>query len=217
MDDRAEIEARGHGPTDPPNGAMVAPGGAPPSPALVTREQLARAIGKHSRTIRRWERTRLAPALTVGEDGVHRFDLARVRELVELDERTPPTPDSFDDGDITAAVFELFGQGVEPVEVVMRLKLPATAVEALRRRWVAMRGGYIVDREIAAEICAVRGTTIRDAAALLQCVFRRHSEGDSGRHSVAVPGVIRSRFRGHPIAVPEHPVTIPDHPVAVLE
>ncbi len=103
----------------------TAPGGVPPSPALVTREQLARAIGKHSRTIRRWEQTRLAPALTVGEDGVHRFDLSRVRELVELDERsTPPTPEAFDDGDTTAAVFELFAQGVDPVDVVIRMRMP---------------------------------------------------------------------------------------------
>src|SRR6266851_10320430 len=105
----------------------TSPGGAPPSPALVTREQLARAIGKHSRTIRRWEQTRLAPALTFGEDGVHRFDLSRVRELVELDERSaPPTPEAFDDGDTTASVFELLAQGVEPVEVVVRMKIPAS-------------------------------------------------------------------------------------------
>ncbi len=152
----------------PAGGLPEAPGGAPPSPALVTREQLARAIGKHSRTIRRWERTRLAPALTVGQDGVHRFDLARVRELVELDERGPPTPDSYDDGETTAAVFELLGQGVEPVDVVMRMRIPAAAVDALRRHWAALRGAYIVDRETAAEICAVRGATIRDADALLK-------------------------------------------------
>jgi hypothetical protein len=152
-----------------PNVEAPAPPGTPPTPALVTREQLARVIGKHSRTIRRWERTRLAPALTVGEDGVHRFDVARVRELVELHERsTPVTPDSFDDGDTTAAVFELFAQGIEPVEVVVRMKLPAFAVEDLRRRWAALRGGYVVDRDIAREICAVRGATILNRNELLK-------------------------------------------------
>ena len=146
-----------------------APPGTPPTPALVTREQLARAIGKHSRTIRRWERTRLAPALTVGEDGVHRFDVARVRELVELHERsTPAPPDSFDDGETTAAVFELFAQGVEPVEVVVRMKLPASAVDDLRRRWVVLRGGYVIDRDMAREICAIRGATILDGKQLLK-------------------------------------------------
>jgi hypothetical protein len=107
--------------------------------------------------------------LTVGEDGVHRFDVSRVRELVELQERTtPPTPDSFDDGDTTAAAFELFAQGVEPTDVVVRLKLPAAAVESLRARWAALRGGYHVPADVAREISAVRGVWIADAAALLE-------------------------------------------------
>jgi hypothetical protein len=145
------------------------PPGMPPTPALVTREQLALAIGKHSRTVRRWERTRLAPALVLGEDGVHRFDVSRVRELVELHERsTPVTADSFDDGETTAAVFELFAQSVEPADVVVRLKLPAFAVEGLRRRWVALRGGYVVPHAAAVEISAMRGETISDSDALLR-------------------------------------------------
>jgi hypothetical protein len=36
-------------------------------------------VGKDERTIRRWERTRLAPAVSVGADGVHRFDVPRHR------------------------------------------------------------------------------------------------------------------------------------------
>jgi hypothetical protein len=169
MSNEEEIRAVDQAERGEASAQTTAPGGVPPSPTLVTREQLARAIGKHSRTIRRWERTRLAPALTVGEDGIHRFDLSRVRELVELDERsTPPTPEAFDDGATTAVVFELFAQGVEPVDVVVRMKIPAAAVDALRGQWVALRGGYIIDPETAREISVVRGATILDAGTLLK-------------------------------------------------
>jgi hypothetical protein len=145
------------------------PGVAPPRQRdLVTREQLGRLMGKHERTIRRWERNRLAPAVLVGEDGTHRFDLAHVRELVEVREGTQAAPHCFEDGETTAQVFDLFAGGVEPVEVVMRLRLAAAAVDVLRRQWAALRGGYVVDRETARAICALRGETILDGQALLK-------------------------------------------------
>jgi hypothetical protein len=151
-------------PDTPPPGMAAASGR-----DVVTREQLGRMIGKHERTIRRWERTRLAPAVLVGKDGTHRFDLARVRELVEIREGSARVaPASFDDGETTAAVFELFAQGVEPVEVVMRTRLPASAVQGLHRQWASLRGGYVVDRETARAISALRGQTILDAAKLLR-------------------------------------------------
>ncbi|MGH7434553.1 MAG: hypothetical protein ACRENE_02680, partial [Polyangiaceae bacterium] len=169
MSNKAENEAGESTGDHAAIGGTPLPPGAPPTPTLVTREQLARAMGKHSRTIRRWEQTRLAPALTVGDDGVHRFNVARVQEIFELQERaTPATPESFDNGETTAAVFELFAQGVEAVDVVMRMKLPAFAVDALRRRWATLRGGYMVPREVALEISSVRGEVIADAASLLR-------------------------------------------------
>jgi hypothetical protein len=118
----------------------------------ITREQLARAIGKDERTIRRWERTRLAPAVTVGPDGVHRLDVKRVRELIEVRER--PTPRRVDayDGETAAEVFGLFAQGVEAADVVVRLKIHPVAVEAMYEKWLAMRGAFVVTREIAAKI-----------------------------------------------------------------
>jgi len=145
------------------------PPGTPPSTpgALVTRGQLARVIGKSERTIRRWETTRLAPALRRGDDGTHRFDVARVREIIEVQER-PGTADAYDDGETTATVFELFAQGIEPVDVVIRLKLPASAIEVLREKWIRLRGGYLVDGEMARAISVARRATIVDATSLLQ-------------------------------------------------
>jgi hypothetical protein len=135
----------------------------------VTREQLGRLIGKHERTIRRWEQTRLAPALLVGEDGTHRFDLARVRELIEVREvGLHGSIGIFDDGETTAAVFELFAQGVQPVDVVIRMKLPAPNVDTLHRQWAALRGGYLVDFEAAREISALRRETLLDSAGLVR-------------------------------------------------
>ena len=132
-------------------GVAPPPGGPPPG-AQITREQLAHAIGKDERTIRRWERTRLAPALTVGPDGVHRFDVQRVRELIEVRERSATRRVDAYDGDTAAEVFALFEQRVEPVDVVVRLKLHPLAVEAMYEKWLAMRGAFVVTREVAAKV-----------------------------------------------------------------
>jgi hypothetical protein len=124
-------------------------------------------IGRDEKTVRRWERTHLAPALSVGDDATHRFDLARVRELIEVRERTTrTTPDSFDDGDTTAAVFSAFAQGVSAVDVIIRQKLPASAVESLGHRYIRLRGGYVVDEATARSISALRRAAIFSAEPL---------------------------------------------------
>jgi hypothetical protein len=160
----------------------AAPPGAPPPPTpaagQVTREQLARVVGKNERTIRRWERTRLAPAVTVGPDGVHRFDLQRVSELLEVRERDEPaSPDAYD-GEMAREAFRLFDDGSDQVDVVRRTGFDPRAVKAMYKEWTSMRGGFFVPAEIAAKIAslswldgpslAIDGT----AEKLLACVER---------------------------------------------
>jgi len=90
--------------------------------------------------------------VTVGPDGVHRFDVQRVRELIEVRERPAPRRVDAYDGETAAEVFGLFAQGVEPADVVVRLKLHPLAVEAIYETWLARRGAFVVTREIAAKI-----------------------------------------------------------------
>jgi hypothetical protein len=144
------------------------PPGAPPGDGHhVTREQLAKVIGRDERTIRRWERTRLAPAFSVGPDGVHRFDVERVRELIEVRHHDALRPVDAFDGETAATVFALFAEGVDPADVVMRLKIHPTAVEAMHERFRALRGAFLVSRESAREISVLLGTPIADVAELV--------------------------------------------------
>jgi hypothetical protein len=155
---------------------MTPPPGAPPPTRQLTREQLARAIGKDERTVRRWERTRLAPAVSVGADGVHRFDMERVRELIEIRERSVPTrPDAYD-GEMAREAFGLFDENVHPVDVVKRTGFDPRAVEAMYQKWTSLRGGFFVPAEIAAKINSLvwfTGPSLAfggSAETLLKCV-----------------------------------------------
>jgi hypothetical protein len=140
-------------------GGALAPGGAPPPmppvAGQVTREQLARAVGKDERTIRRWERTRLAPAVSLGPDGVHRFDMQRVSELLEVRERHGPTaPDAYD-GEMAREAFRLFDEGLDQVDVVKQAGFDPRAVKAMYREWASMRGGFFVPAEVVAKIASL--------------------------------------------------------------
>jgi DNA-binding transcriptional MerR regulator len=159
-------------PPPPPAGdALEAAPVAPTPDTLLTRTEAARELGKHVSTIRRWEqKSVLTP--TVGDDGVHRFPRRQLLELVEVRERTSttraPAPADYDDGVTTAAVFEMFAQGLAPHDVVVQKKLPAAAVLALHRAWLAMRRAFVVSREVAAQIELLRGDAIVDEASLLR-------------------------------------------------
>jgi hypothetical protein len=145
---------------------------------LLTRRQAARELGKHVSTVRRLERKAALRPIR-GDDGVHRFSRKEVRALRdapsggEADDHgraggAPRRPDAFDNGDTTAAVFALFAGGTAPVDVVVRLKLPAAAVATLYRQWVELQGGFVVSLPAAREIAALRGATILDEASLLE-------------------------------------------------
>jgi hypothetical protein len=167
--------------TTEPGGTQVPPGASPRSPTStshVTREQLARVVGKNERTIRRWERTRLAPAVSVGPDGVHRFDMQRVSELLEVRERNEPSAPADYDGEMAREAFRLFDEGLDQVDLVKHTGFDPRAVKAMYREWTSMRGGFFVPADIAAKIAslpwldgpslAVEGS----AEKLLACVER---------------------------------------------
>jgi hypothetical protein len=105
---------------------------------------------------------------------VHRFPRRQLLELIEVRERTSTAraaaPADYDDGVTTAAVFEMFAEGLRPEEVVVQKKLPAMAVLALHRAWLGMRAAFVVTREVAAQIELLRGADIVDEGSLLRSV-----------------------------------------------
>jgi DNA-binding transcriptional MerR regulator len=161
-------------PAPPPSGDIAEAAPVAPTPdTLLTRTEAARELGKHVSTIRRWEhKSVLTPVL--GDDGVHRFPRQKLLECIEVRERTstarPAAPADFDDGVTTAAVFEMLAQGLAPEDVVVRRKLPAAAVLALYRTWLAMRRAFVVPRQIATQIELLRGAPVVDADSLLRSV-----------------------------------------------
>jgi hypothetical protein len=174
--DSQEAEGEAQQVSQPAPSPPGAPPPAAPAAGHVTREQLARAVGKDERTIRRWERTRLAPALSVDADGVHRFDLQRVSELLEIRERPAPTsPDAYD-GEMAREAFRRFDDGLDPVSVVKETGFDPRAVRAMYTEWTSMRGGFFVPAEVAVKIASLswlHGPNVSfhgNAQKLLECL-----------------------------------------------
>ncbi len=114
---------------------------------LVKREVAADMLGMPVTTFRR--RVQGVEVEAVVVDGKYFF---REVEIVELAVRYRReryveggniVPDDL--GKLTAIVFDLFDQGVTPVDVVKRLEKPATVVEELHAQWVRMRGMVVLD------------------------------------------------------------------------
>lgn len=106
------------------------------APGLLTRTQAARVLGVSVSTVIRREHV-LKPVVV---NGVHLFD-ERVlrREVVTVRQRQAMGSLGSTAGDVAAAVFELLEAGVEPTQIVIRLRVPPDAVEALRAQYVEMR------------------------------------------------------------------------------
>jgi len=123
---------------------------------LLTRSEAAAVLGRHASSVRRLEKKSQLVA-ELGADGVHRFRAGHVQELaVELRARVAEgAPESYD-ASMAAEAFELFDQGVHPVDVVKRTRWDPRAVEAMHRQWVTMRGGYVVTAQQAKEIASLR-------------------------------------------------------------
>jgi ribosome-binding protein aMBF1 (putative translation factor) len=167
--------------TTPSPADTVPPPIAPPPEcpgSIVTRGELAQAVGKDERTIRRWERTLLAPAAVVGVDGVHRFDMQRVTQILEVREKRPAAKADAYDGAMAREVFALFDEATHPVDIVKQTGFDPRAVRALYTEWLSLRGGVFVPAEILSKIAALpelQGPNlIREPTAekLLACIER---------------------------------------------
>ncbi len=141
---------------------------------LLKRNEAARLLGVSTATIRRMEGSTLEPVR--GADGVHRFREEHVRELViHRVSTTPGSPDVYDAED-AAIAFDLFDQGLHPVDVVKRTKLHPRSIVAMHREWVSMRGGYLVTGDVARQIASLTwllgSRPIFSGEDLLKCLTR---------------------------------------------
>jgi hypothetical protein len=102
---------------------------------LLTRSQAARVLGVSVSTVIRREQV-LKPVMV---KGVHLFD-ERVlrREVTTIRHRQAIGALGPTSGDVAASVFELLEAGVEPTQIVIRLRVPPDAVQALRAQWLDM-------------------------------------------------------------------------------
>ena len=128
---------------------------------LLTRHEAARRLGISETTLRRRERDVLKPVMV---DGVHMFEERQVRSVVTTLRRKLGGSTAAADGGVAADVFELLRDGVQPVEIVMRLRLPPDVVNRLCEQWSAMRGGFMVSAE---DATALGGLTSTDELAAL--------------------------------------------------
>jgi hypothetical protein len=134
---------------DDPTTNVVASELAGPVGKLVKRELAAEMVGMPLTTFRRRvQNVELAPVMIDGktffrEVEVVEFAIRCRRERYV--EGTGAIPDDL--GKLTALVFDLFDQGVAPVEVVKRLEKPAPVIEELHAQWARMRGTVLINGE----------------------------------------------------------------------
>lgn len=56
------------------------------------------------------------------------------------------------DGATAGDAFELFDSGLGPADVVRRLRITPQAVRVLQREWADLRGGFVVEGEVATKL-----------------------------------------------------------------
>lgn len=110
---------------------------AQPEPtALLTRSQAARVLGVSVSTVIRREHV-LKPVVV---NGVHLFDESVLkREVVTIRQRQATASLGSTAGEVAAAVFELLEAGVEPAQIVIRLRVAPDAVQALRAQYSELK------------------------------------------------------------------------------
>lgn len=119
-------------PSPPAAGAGVRPGS--PSPALLTRADVAALLHCSISSVRRLEGDVLHPI--VGADGVHRFDPTELARVAS--HRSSRSVDGSKEGERDARVFEALEEGKGLREIVTTLRLPADLVSRLHASWLKM-------------------------------------------------------------------------------
>jgi excisionase family DNA binding protein len=167
-------------PLDPSEtrGAAVLTGGEPadaaPDAATLSKREAAAVLQVDERTVRRMaEDGRLTPVQGAG--GTRRFRAEQVREVtVQRRVSETLTVAESQEGETAAVLFELFDEGVHPVDAVKRLRLRPAEVTAIYRQWAELRGGMFVPEAQMREMVArfFLSTPIRDAAHLVKELHR---------------------------------------------
>jgi hypothetical protein len=112
--------------------------------------------------VRRYEMLGRLPCIVAG--GVHYFKPEDVERL-QLDrialkasqsapKSKPLKGEGGENGEVTAAVFAQFREGVDPTLVVENLKVPSSTIEILFARWQRMGGGVYITKVDAAKLAA---------------------------------------------------------------
>jgi hypothetical protein len=123
----------------------------------VGRTKTAELLNTSISKVRRLEDRDELPAI-VDERGYHFHTLTQINNFKIRNARATGKSDGID-GSIAAAVFELFDQGKNPVDVVKELHLDPRLVQQLYKQWVSLRGGFIVSGRVATELeyCGLGG------------------------------------------------------------
>jgi hypothetical protein len=119
------------------------------SSGSLTRSQAARRLGVSVTTLRRMEGDLLHPEK--GPGGVRLFDLAEV-EAAFVRVRASRHSTTVEDGELAAEVFALFDEGLNPVDVVKRMRVAPDVVERLQSQWARMRRSVLLSPEVRARL-----------------------------------------------------------------
>jgi len=106
-----------------------------PCGKLLKRTQAARILGVSKSTLRRMEGDALTPV--VGPGNVHLFHQEQIHSMVVTRRSAVGTRAN---GDVAADAFELFDDGVHPVDVVKKLRIGPEVIENLHQHWCRLRG-----------------------------------------------------------------------------
>ena len=134
---------------------MPAPVPASQSPRLLTRGQVADELGVSKTQVRRLE-AKLKP--TVDATGVHRFAVEAVEEVRDrIVTRRRSLRTDRDAGDLAAEIFAALDDGVEPADIVKRLRVEPTRVLNLQAQWAHMRGVITIPQNLREHLSQLLG------------------------------------------------------------
>ncbi len=122
------------------------PDGTPADGQPYTRSTVAAALRVSITTVRRWEGRLLHPRR--GHDGTHLFDATEVESLAQR--RPVPVKESgvASPGEIAAAAFALFKEGVTIRDAVIELEQPPDVIQRLHEDWERFGGRLVLDEEV---------------------------------------------------------------------
>ncbi len=149
---------------------------------LLTRQEAARLLGVSETTLRRREAEGLRPTM---RGRTHMYEETLVRQMTTTMRRrwTAAAPS---DGGTAADVFALLAEGVEPRDIVIRLRIPPEVVGRLCAQWAELGESLFVSGE---EARALGLRTLEDLRAAVQ---RTSELSSAATRSTASEGTCRN-------------------------